>query len=701
MTICRNSSPRVYSCPPSEGTPELSGTTAILLVFQADGQHESITDVYVGLVHRVESHLYTPDQILDFVRDIKVDLKAVCNALKARGDPSKRHTFCLFVSSYGGTISVPTDPPYSLVYPMSYMRDIELDHFDIHNNPARTCLRHCICRTTQQFAEDDPNQCREYSGSQLILPHGAQYKERLFSKTLKPWNHWGLLTDPANEEPYPMELVGDFWVTDPVFKGCYGDSLLYTSRELNRIRWWWIHLSPYWGKIPASPAPFYLQDRQPKVMKRSPPRAATPSPPVESPKTKCSGGKGRPHHDLGCSSNMSILNHPDSTSSSKGLALSEQEKSPRARSSRKRGHSPSPSAESVRRKWKDVHREGNRTLNSTFPISSSAFDSLRSPAGSHSDGTELLPPSITLTPLGLDSPRQWQTTSDKSRHSLASIYTSPGFNLPGYPAAGPGNLTPTVPSLAGVHHVSSTWPTGMFASEPSSPHLTIDQANSIFKLATECQALGIKLAKQFQVLSGLEAMHHNSIQGMGHKTLTLGCSAWEATYSAILWDGVSEAECKAMTHRLCSEADAAWKEMHEVTRETVPGKMTMPKKRVGSRPRVMGRWHQMAKKGRTTLILKTPSLALARSSVDTRTQTLSPTPGRKSSPSSKSGTQNAPRRTAPLRSPAYHFLRKSHQQTRHSTTRPGKKLSCWTHILMPGIVTRLLKALWAGPPETP
>ena len=112
--------------------------------------------------------------------------------------------------------------------------------------------------------------------------------------------------------------------------------------------------------------------------------------------------------------------------------------------------------------------------------------------------------------------------------------------------------------------MSSTWPTSVFTSRSSSPHLTIDQANSIFKLAAECQVLGIKLAKQFQVLSGLEAMHHNSIQGMAHETLTLECSAWEAAYSAILRDGVSEAECEATTHHPHSEADAAWKEMHEV-----------------------------------------------------------------------------------------------------------------------------------------
>ena len=59
-------------------------------------------------------------------------------------------------------------------------------------------------------------------------------------------------------------------------------------------------------------------------------------------------------------------------------------------------------------------------------------------------------------------------------------------------------------------------------------------------------------------------MHCNSIQGMAHETLTLKCSAQEATYSAILWNRVPDDEHEAMTHRLCSEANAAWKEMHEV-----------------------------------------------------------------------------------------------------------------------------------------
>ena len=166
--------------------------------------------------------------------------------------------------------------------------------------------------------------------------------------------------------------------------------------------------------------------------------------------------------------------------------------------------------------------------------------------------------------MGLGAPQQWQSTSKESRHSLASLYTSPGFNLPGQPVAGLGNLMPSIPSLAGSHQVSSTWPTSVFTPGPSSPHLTIDQANSLYKLAAECQALGVKLTKKFQVLLGLEAMHHNSIQGMVHEMLTLGHSALEAAYFAIIQDRVPDDECEATTHCLCSEANVAWKEIREV-----------------------------------------------------------------------------------------------------------------------------------------
>ena len=104
--------------------------------------------------------------------------------------------------------------------------------------------------------------------------------------------------DSSTKEPFPMELVGDFWVADPIFKRCYGDSLLYSDVELHQLRWQGIHLPMYWGEIPVLPAPLYWQAREPEAMKQSPPRVATPNTSVESSKTKHSGGKGGSHHSL-------------------------------------------------------------------------------------------------------------------------------------------------------------------------------------------------------------------------------------------------------------------------------------------------------------------------------------------------------------------------------------------------------------------
>ena len=207
--------------------------------------------------------------------------------------------------------------------------------------------------------------------------------------------------------------------------------------------------------------------------------------------------------------------------------------------------------------------EDSSTINTTLPVSSSMFDGFRSPSGSFSNVIEPLPLSITSTPLDPAGPRHGCTTSADSRHSTALLFTSQNFNLPGYHAIGLRSLTPSVPSIAGSRHMLSTWPPNLFPPRPSTPQLTIDQANSIFSLMSECQVLGVILAKEFQVLSGLEAIHHNSIQGTVHETLTLGCSAQEATYWAILRDDITEAKREAMTCHLHSEADAAWKEMHK------------------------------------------------------------------------------------------------------------------------------------------
>ena len=376
-----------------------------------------------------------------------------------------------------------------------------------------TCIA-VSATTTLQFNNDEPKECTNYAGSHLILPHGAQYNNQFFPMILELQNHQGLLIDSMMKDPYPMELVGDFWVADPIFKECYGDSLLYSNADLHQLRQQGIHLPTFQGEIPVPPAPSYQQVREPEVTKQSPHRVVASVTPAESPKAKRSSSKSSPQCGLGHSFNTSTPKCPDSTSAKKPSSSKEptsngQKKSPKTCSSHKHSRSPSPATRSVRCKQRDFCMEDSGMVNTTLPISSSMFNVFHSPMGSYSDVTEPLPPSITLTPLGQAGPRHGCTTSADSRHLTASRYTSLNFNLPGYPVVGLRSLTPSVPSIAGSHHVLSTWPPSLFTSRLSTPWLTIDQANSIFNLASECQALSVKLAKEFQVLSGLEAMHCN------------------------------------------------------------------------------------------------------------------------------------------------------------------------------------------------
>ena len=156
-------------------------------------------------------------------------------------------------------------------------------------------LHCCVCRTTLQFSNDDPQECTKYIGSHLILPRGVQYNDRLYPAILEPWNHHSPLIDPTMGKPYPMEVVGDFRAVDPIFKGCYGDSLLYSDADLAQLRWQKIYLPAFQEEIPMPPAPSYQQIREPAATKQSLHRAAAPDTPAESPKVKCSSSKGTPN----------------------------------------------------------------------------------------------------------------------------------------------------------------------------------------------------------------------------------------------------------------------------------------------------------------------------------------------------------------------------------------------------------------------
>ena len=192
-----------------------------------------------------------------------------------------------------------------------------------------------------------------------------------------------------------MEMVGDFKATDLIFKGCYGDSLLYSDADLCQLRWRRIHLPMFQEEIPMPPAPSYQQVREPTATTQSQHRAAALATPVGSPRAKCSGSKSI-HRGSGHGSNTLTPKHPDSTSTKKPSSSKEstsngQEKSPKACSSHKWGHLPSPTARSTRGKQRELHMEDPGAVDTTLPISSSMFDGFCSLTGFFSDIDSLGP----------------------------------------------------------------------------------------------------------------------------------------------------------------------------------------------------------------------------------------------------------------------------------------------------------------------
>ena len=93
--------------------------------------------------------------------------------------------------------------------------------------------------------------------------------------------------------------------------------------------------------------------------------------------------------------------------------------------------------------------------------------------------------------------------------------------------------------------------------------LSTRQATEIYQLAAECQALGSELAKQFQNLSRLEAVHCAAAQATAHKTINAGSMAHSATYGIATATQTDEEQESSMC-RLCFEANQAWKDANEV-----------------------------------------------------------------------------------------------------------------------------------------
>ena len=105
-----------------------------------------------------------------------------------------RHSFCLFVANFASLLTIPTVPPYCLVYPIQFTKDTPQDERD-HLHPDQVlpglCTRECVCCQTIHHTNMTLDHYTTYIGSCLLVLQGTQYNEDGLPKVIKLCNHHG------------------------------------------------------------------------------------------------------------------------------------------------------------------------------------------------------------------------------------------------------------------------------------------------------------------------------------------------------------------------------------------------------------------------------------------------------------------------------------------------------------------------------
>ena len=184
------------------------------------------------------------------------------------------------------------------------------------------------------------------------------------------------------------------------------------------------------------------------------------------------------------------------------------------------------------------------------------------------DQASFVGPTSTSTPNKTRGGPRHHSSSNDSRCSMTPFKTGMYGSFSYLSGIGVchGSITP-VTSIARSQQVTSNrWQlSGLFSPLPpqTMDTLSAEQAAEIYQLAAECQALGSKLAKQFQNLSRLEAVHHTAAQAAAHETINAGCMA-HSTAFGVATATQTDGECESSLHRLHAEANQAWKDANEV-----------------------------------------------------------------------------------------------------------------------------------------
>ena len=122
--FCNLLSNNVFT-PPNTQLKDMSGTSTLLLVYTTSADLTSIEYVHIGLiVHWAKSPLYKAKSIPVYIKYIEEDSKCISQKLTAKGSAPKVCSYCMFLYNFDGVMATQTDPPYCLVYPITYQSSI-------------------------------------------------------------------------------------------------------------------------------------------------------------------------------------------------------------------------------------------------------------------------------------------------------------------------------------------------------------------------------------------------------------------------------------------------------------------------------------------------------------------------------------------------------------------------------------------------
>ena len=171
------------------------------------------------------------------IDDISKPIRCVHSLMKVeRPSPNTAcQKFCTMVGNYSGHMGFATDPPFCMVYPLSFVHKddpAQMTFRSQQNHPISfTADVLLVCQLLTRDCSLDEymmDRCHQH----LLIPRGVHFLPNLFPQIVVPRNHVAPYHDLKMGEVVPFVTVGPFVSTDTLFPGKTGDLELFTNKEV-------------------------------------------------------------------------------------------------------------------------------------------------------------------------------------------------------------------------------------------------------------------------------------------------------------------------------------------------------------------------------------------------------------------------------------------------------------------------------------